>query len=43
MTMTIDFLRARLLSERSASKAAKQQIQELGMKVRIKQWERTHD
>uniref|UniRef100_A0A7I4E6X7 Uncharacterized protein n=1 Tax=Physcomitrium patens TaxID=3218 RepID=A0A7I4E6X7_PHYPA len=33
MTMTIDFLRARLLAERSASKAAKQRIQELGTKV----------
>jgi hypothetical protein len=33
MTMTIDFLRARLLAERSASKAAKERIQELGQKV----------
>jgi len=41
MTMTIDFLRARLLSERSTSKAAKQQIQELGMKVRVNHWART--
>ncbi len=36
MTMTIDFLRARLLSERSASKAAKEKIQELGKKVGLK-------
>lgn len=34
MTMTIEFLRARLLSERSASKAAKQKVQQLGKKVR---------
>ncbi|XP_024376764.1 uncharacterized protein [Physcomitrium patens] len=33
MPMRIDFLRARLISERSASKAAKQQIQDLGTKV----------
>lgn len=33
MTMTIEFLRARLLSERSASKAAKQKVQQLGKKV----------
>ena len=37
MTMTIDFLRARLLSERSASKAAKERIQELGKKVGLKE------
>lgn len=35
MTMTIEFLRARLLSERSASKAAKQKVQQLGKKVRV--------
>lgn len=34
MTMTIEFLRARLLSERSASKTAKSQIQQLSKKVR---------
>lgn len=33
MTMTIEFLRARLLSERSASKAAKQRALQLGKKV----------
>jgi hypothetical protein len=33
MTMTIEFLRARVLSERSASKAAKQKVQQLGKKV----------
>lgn len=37
MTMTIEFLRARLLSERSASKAAKQKVQQLGKKVRTDQ------
>lgn len=34
MTMTIEFLRARLLSERSASKAAKLRVQQLATKVR---------
>lgn len=33
MTMTIEFLRARLLSERSASKAAKLRVQQLAKKV----------
>jgi hypothetical protein len=33
MTMTIEFLRARVLSERSASKALKQKVQQLGNKV----------
>lgn len=33
MTMTIEFLRARLLSERAASKTAKQQVQQLNEKV----------
>jgi hypothetical protein len=33
MTMTIEFLRARLLAERAASKAAKQQVQELNKQV----------
>jgi hypothetical protein len=33
MVMTIEFLRARLLSERSASKSAKLQIQQLTKKV----------
>jgi hypothetical protein len=33
MTMTIEFLRARVLSECSASKAAKQKVQQLGNKV----------
>ncbi|KAG0578148.1 hypothetical protein KC19_4G001600 [Ceratodon purpureus] len=33
MTMTIEFLRARLLSERSASKAAKSRVQQLATKV----------
>ncbi|KAG0589414.1 hypothetical protein KC19_1G019400 [Ceratodon purpureus] len=33
MTMTIEFLRARLLSERSASKTAKLEIQQLAKKV----------
>lgn len=36
MPMRIDFLRARLISERSASKAAKQQIQDLGTKVSVR-------
>jgi hypothetical protein len=31
--MTIEFLRARLLSERAASKTAKQQVQQLNEKV----------
>ena len=35
MTMTIEFLRARLLSERSASKTAKLQIQHLAKKVKL--------
>lgn len=33
MTMTLDFLRARLLSERAASKAAKLRVQQLASKV----------
>lgn len=33
MTMTIEFLRARLLSERSASRAAKLKVQQLVTKV----------
>lgn len=35
MTMTVEFLRSRLLAERSASKAAKERIQELSKKVGI--------
>lgn len=34
MTMTIEFLRARLLSERAASRAAKMRVQQLATKVR---------
>ncbi|CAM6041033.1 unnamed protein product [Sphagnum compactum] len=33
MTMTIEFLRARLLAERAASKAAKQQVQQLNKQM----------
>jgi hypothetical protein len=33
MTMTIEFLRARLLSERAASKAAKHEADQLSKKV----------
>jgi hypothetical protein len=33
--MTVDFLRARLLSERSVSRAAKERAEELAKRVRV--------